>query len=185
MPLPNELIALMKFRLVNSFLTFPSVNDWIWAVILLLIYSLTVIPLGFNLQFLKAEIPNIGRKTMLRLILITLFIPATAEEIFFRVLLLPHKTEHVSMTSQWILGSISLILFIIYHPLNAAVFANYAKTTFSSFAFLASAAILAIVCTVSYLKSGSIYPPIILHWLFVLGWLLGLGGYRKLHRQSK
>lgn len=181
----NELVSLVKFRLVNSFLTLPSTNDWIWTTILLLIFSLIVIPLGFKLKFLKAEVPKVSWKILLRLILITLFLPATAEEIFFRVLLLPHKTEQASLENQWFFASISLILFIIYHPLNATFFIRNARTTFSSFAFLASAAILAIVCTISYLKSGSIYPPVILHWVFVVSWLLGFGGYQRLHNQSK
>jgi len=184
MPSLNELGSLIKSRLVNSFLTLPNSNDWIWTAILVLIFSLIVVPLGFKLKFLKAEIPKISSKVLIRLVLMTLFIPATAEEVLFRVLLLPHKSEQASISNQWIFGSISLILFIIYHPLNATFFIKNARTTFSSFAFLASAAVLAIVCTIAYLNSGSIYPPIVLHWVFVLGWLLGLGGYRKLHDQS-
>ena len=180
----NELIPLVQSRLVNSFLTLPSSNDWAWTAILLIIFSLIVIPLGFKFKFLKAEIPKVSWKIISRLILITLLFPTTAEEVFFRVLLLPHKAEQVSLTYQWIFGSISLILFIIYHPLNATFFIRNARTTFSSFVFLTSAATLAIVCTVAYLKSGSVYPPIVLHWIFVLGWLLGLGGYRRLHSQS-
>jgi predicted Abi (CAAX) family protease len=180
----NKMIVLIKSRLVNSLLTLPNSNDWIWTAILLLIFSLIVIPLGFKLKFLKAEIPKISSKILLRLVLITLFLPSMAEEVLFRVLLLPHKAEQASISDQWLFGSISLILFIIYHPLNATLFIKNARTTFSSFAFLTSAAILAIVCTIAYLNSGSIYPPVILHWVFVLGWLLGLGGYRRLHYQS-
>jgi len=181
----NELVSLIKFRIVNSFLTLPSWNDWVWTVILLVIFSLIVIPLGFNLKFLRIEIPNISSTVIFRLTLITLLFPATAEELFFRVLLLPHKIELASLTYQLISGSISLTLFIIYHPLNATFFIRNARTIFSNFAFLTSAAFLAIVCTIAYLKSGSIYPPIILHWIIVLGWLLGFGGYQSLHSQSK
>jgi predicted Abi (CAAX) family protease len=180
----HELDLLMRSRLIHSFSTLPSSSDWIWTIALLLILSLIVIPLGFKLEFLKAEIPKVSWKVISRLTLMTLFFPATAEEVFFRVLLLPHKTEQASLAYQWIFGGISLILFIIYHPLNATFFIRNARTIFSSFVFLTSAAILAIVCTIAYLKSGSIYPSIILHWIFVLGWLLGLGGYRKLHSQS-
>ncbi|WP_416350830.1 type II CAAX prenyl endopeptidase Rce1 family protein [Rivularia sp. UHCC 0363] len=130
---------------------------------------------------MRTEIPNISSTVIFRLTLITLLFPATAEELFFRVLLLPHKTEQAPLTYQLISASISLILFIIYHPLNAAFFIRNARTTFSNFVFLTSAAFLAIVCTIAYLKSGSIYPPVILHWVFVLGWLLGLGGYQRLY----
>jgi predicted Abi (CAAX) family protease len=174
----------MKFRLVQSFSTFPSVTDWMWTATLLLAFSLIAIPLGFRFKFLKAEIPKISWKVLLRLTLVSLFLPATAEEALFRVLLLPHKSEQASLAGQCLFGSISLILFIIYHPLNATFFIKSARTTFSNLAFLTSAAILGVVCSIAYLKSGSIYPPIILHWIFVLGWLLCLGGYRRLHIQS-
>jgi predicted Abi (CAAX) family protease len=180
----NELVFLVQSRLVNSFSTLPSSDDWAWTAILLLMFSLIFVPLGFKLNFLKAEIPDISWKIMFRLTLITLFLPATAEELFFRILILPHKTEQASLSYQWISGSISLILFVIYHPLNATFFMRSARTTFSSFAFLTSAVFLAVVCTLAYLKSGSIYPPVILHWIFVVSWLLLFGGYQKLHNQS-
>jgi predicted Abi (CAAX) family protease len=181
----NELVFLVQSRLVNSFLTIPNINDWVWTAVLLLIFSLIVVPLGFKLNFLKAGIPDISWKIMFRLTLMTLLLPATAEELFFRILLLPHKTEQVSLAYQWIAGGVSLMLFVVYHPLNATFFIRSARTIFSSFAFLTSAAMLAIVCTLAYLKSGSIYPPIILHWIFVLSWLLFFGGYQKLHKQSE
>jgi len=76
------------------------------------------------------------------------------------------------------------MLFVVYHPLNATFFAQNARAVFSSFPFLTLATILGIVCTVSYFQSGSIYPPIMLHWAFVLGWLLIFGGYRKLHYEA-
>lgn len=184
MPLPNNLISLIESRLVNSFLTLPSSSDWIWTAILLLISSLIIVPLGFKLKFLKAEAPQISWKTALRIALVTLVFPATLEELVFRVLLLPHNTEQASLINQLSFGSISLILFVIYHPLNATFFIKNARATFSNFTFLSFVAILAISCNLSYSKSGSIYPPIIIHWSFVLIWLLCLGGYQRLHDQS-
>jgi predicted Abi (CAAX) family protease len=183
-PSLNELGFLMKSRLAQSFSTFPSNSDWILTIALLLIFPLIVVPLGFRFKFLKVEIPKISLRVLLRVALVSLFFPAMAEEALFRVLLLPHKAEQASLASQLLFGSISLALFIIYHPLNATFFIKSAKTTFSSFAFLTSAAILGIVCSIAYFKSGSIYPPIILHWIFVLGWILCLGGYQRLHNQS-
>lgn len=177
----NKLVSLIKFRLMNSFFTFPNRNDWDLAIMLMVIFSLIVIPLGFKFNFFIIKIPNISSTVVFRLSLITLFFPAAAEELFFRVLLLPHRTEEVTLAYQLISASISLILFIIYHPLNANFLIRNARATFSNFVFLISTAILAIVCTIAYFKSGSIYPSIILHWIFVLVWLLVLGGYQRLH----
>jgi predicted Abi (CAAX) family protease len=177
----NEINLLVKSRLVNAVLSFPNSSDCFWSFILLLIFSSIVIPLGFSLDFLKFEVPKISWKVLLRVLLMTLFFPAAAEEAIFRVLLLPHKVEQASLATKCFLGSISLILFIVYHPLSARFFARNAQSTFNSFTFLTLAAILGAVCTVSYLQSGSIYPPMILHWILVLGWLLCLGGYRRLN----
>ncbi|MEH2168506.1 MAG: CPBP family glutamic-type intramembrane protease [Nostoc sp.] len=180
----SELSSLIKFRLINSVSTFINSNDWIWIITLFIIFSLVGIPLGFKLGLLRFEIAKISCKILLRTALITLIIPVAAEEAFFRVLLLPNKVEQASLVTNWLWGSISLILFVVYHPLNATFFIRNARATFNSFAFLTLAAILGIVCTIAYLKSGSIYPPVILHWVFVLGWLMGLGGYRRLHNQA-
>jgi len=35
-------------------------NDWVWTTILLLIFSLIVIPLGFKSKFLRIQIPKIS-----------------------------------------------------------------------------------------------------------------------------
>ena len=180
----GKLFDLIKSRLAISFLTLPSNEDWVGTTLLLIIFSLIVIPLGLKLKFLRIEIPKISSKALVRLVLMTLFLPAALEEVFFRVLLLPHKSEQVSLSNQFFLIIVSLVLFIVSHPLNAIFFRRNAKTTFNSFAFLTFAAILGVVCTIAYLKSGSIYPPIILHWIFVLGWLLGFGGYQRLYQEA-
>lgn len=183
-PLLNNLISLMKFRLINSILTLPNNDDWLWTFMLLLVFSLIVIPLGFKSGFLRYEIPAISWKVRFRTIALVLLLPATVEEVLFRVLPLPHQLEQKTLITQCLFGSISLILFVIYHPLNAVLLFRNAKETFTDFIFLTYAALLGIVCTIAYFKSGSIYPPITLHWIVVLGWLLGLGGYQKLHSQS-
>lgn len=116
--------------------------------------------------------------------MLTLLFPATAEELFFRVLFLPHQIEQASDDSQYFWAIISLILFVIYHPLNASLFMRNAKKTFSSFFFLISATILGIICAIAYLGSGSIYPSIVIHWIVVVIWLLCFGGYQKLNYES-
>ncbi|MEL6439707.1 MAG: CPBP family glutamic-type intramembrane protease [Cyanobacteria bacterium J06621_8] len=130
---------------------------------------------------MEIENSQITFKTIFRTILIALFFPAIVEEVFFRVLFLAHSTENTSIFNQYFFVIISLMIFVVYHPLNAYLFVYNARKTFNSFVFLTSAAILGIVCTIAYLKSGSIYPPVIIHWIIVIFWLLIFGGYRKLY----
>ena len=113
--------------------------------------------------------------------LVTLIFPSMAEEIFFRVLPLPHPPSQGTSIYTGLAVCISLALFVLYHPFNAAIFMKSARPTFYSFSFLSLALLLGIVCTVAYLKSGSIYPPTFLHWVIVVFWLFCFGGYRRLY----
>jgi len=152
--------------------------------VLLLVFALVVISFGFQSKFLQLEIPNLPVKAKLQIILVALFFPAVVEEAFFRVLLLPHTSEQISVIKQCCFAIASLILFIVYHPLNAYLFVHNARQTFNSFAFLISATILGIVCTIAYLISVSIYPSIMIHWIVVIFWLLVFGGHQKLEREN-
>ncbi len=99
--------------------------------------------------------------------------PGLNEELIFRALLIPHPSETVSRNKRWIWITLSLILFILYHlhPFTPAFF----KTS----VFILGAGLVGGVCTLSYLRSGSIWGAIVLHWLIVVIWLLIFGGLRK------
>lgn len=45
--------------------------------------------------------------------------------------------------------------------------------------FLVLVTLLGIVCTITYLKSGSVWLPILFHWLMVVVWIIFLGGWQK------
>ncbi|MBD1922358.1 CPBP family intramembrane metalloprotease [Microcoleus sp. FACHB-831] len=165
-------------RLITAILTIPATQDWIYAALLLLIYAVISLPIGLKYRFIQFDIQS-SRKIVAAVMLGALVMPGITEELFFRVLLLPHPTENASLAAQLIWGSISLIVFIVYHPLN--IFAPGHDVTFRNPVFLLLAALLGIVCTVSYLQSGSLWPPVVIHWLIVVVWLLLLGGYRELH----
>jgi predicted Abi (CAAX) family protease len=77
-------------------------------------------------------------------------------------------------------SSLSLSLFIIYHPLNASLFYHQAQKLFRQPIFLFLAGLLGIACTISYSLTGSLWPPVIIHWLVVIIWLSLLGGQQQL-----
>jgi predicted Abi (CAAX) family protease len=39
--------------------------------------------------------------------------------------------------------------------------------------FLVQVTLLGLACSLAYLVSGSIWPPVLIHWLTVVVWLLG------------
>jgi predicted Abi (CAAX) family protease len=94
--------------------------------------------------------------------------PAITEELFFRALLLPRTSENVSISVLLLWGCISLLLFVIYHPLNTVSFFPRGANTFFDFVFLLLAALLGIICSITYLQSGSLWTAVVIHWLTVV-----------------
>ncbi|NEP52157.1 MAG: CPBP family intramembrane metalloprotease [Moorea sp. SIO3C2] len=190
-------------RLMAGILTFPDGQAWAIVVILIMIYGLIALPIGLRNGFLqldqnlltidnyplsplfrKTDVSAVNLKTswhpVLKIMITALFTPAIAEEIFFRVLLLPHPSEHPSLISLSAWSTVSLVIFVIYHPLNAITFYPAARETFFKPIFLFLATLLGIICTIAYLQSGSIWTAVVIHWLFVVIWLIGLGGKKRL-----
>ncbi|NET82321.1 MAG: CPBP family intramembrane metalloprotease [Moorea sp. SIO1F2] len=190
-------------RLMAGILTFPDGQAWVIVVILIVIYGLIALPIGLRNGFLqldqnlltidnpplsplfrKTDLNAVNVKTswhpVLKIMITALFTPAILEEIFFRVLLLPHPSENPSLISIYAWSTVSLFIFVIYHPLNAITFYPAARETFFKPIFLFLATLLGIICTIAYIKSGSIWTAVVIHWLFVVIWLIGLGGKSRL-----
>ena len=144
-------------------------------------FTIIALPIGFQGGFLQIEVLRASWRTITGIIAMSLFMPAIAEELFFRVLLLPQTTESLSASGVWLWVSSSLAMFVVYHPLNALSFFPRGLNTFFNIVFLALAALLGIVCSLVYIQSSSLWPPVVIHWLAVVIWLLLLGGYRKLY----
>ena len=175
----NIITLLIKERIINASLTIPSREDWAELLLWLLIYTAIALLLGFRFDFLQVNFLPFWNRG-LKIIIISLFFPAIVEEILFRVVLLPHPSEQASTIdlSSWVL--ISLILFLIAHPLNGMTFSPNKKEVFFQPIFLVLAFLLGVVCTILYCNSGSVWTAVIFHWLIVSVWLACLGGSQKL-----
>ena len=166
--------------LIKAIFTLPDQKAIVYAIILLLIYGLIVLPLGFYLKFLEFEIVTNWQK-ILQITVTSLFAPAILEEIFFRILILPPPSEKLDLIFLFGLILLGLLLFVIYHPLNAYLFFPPARRTFYNPVFLFFAFLLGLICSISYLQSGSLWIPVAIHWLIVIIWLLVLGGLKQLN----
>ena len=147
-------------------------------IILVGVYVLFASILGWRTGFLSWKPQPVT--TVVRVTIASLFAPAILEELFFRVVLLPYPSD-VSFKSYLLRSALSLLLFIIYHPLNALTFFPQGKQVFFDRIFLILAASLGIVCTVTYWQTGSIWLPVLIHWVTVAVWLSYLGGLNKLN----
>ncbi|MEO0488081.1 MAG: hypothetical protein AAFZ49_00815, partial [Cyanobacteria bacterium J06659_2] len=90
----------------------------------------------------------------------------------------PSEGATISAFFAW--GLVSLGVFIVSHPLNAIVFFPTRRTTFFDPIFLTLAGLLGGICTLAYGLSGSLWPPVLLHWVIVVIWLLLFGGERRI-----
>ena len=90
--------------------------------------------------------------------------------------MLPHKERAVSTYPLLFYAAFSILLFIALHPINAMTINHPAYTMFTNSLFLSLAALMAIACTITYIKTGSLWVPIAIHWLTVLVWVFLLSG---------
>ncbi|MEZ2233617.1 type II CAAX prenyl endopeptidase Rce1 family protein [Microcoleus sp.] len=173
-------LALLAHRVTMAVSTMPDRTDWLITLLLLMAYSAIALPIGFWSGFLKVDRQTSWR-TIIGVTVGCLFSPGISEEIWFRVLMLPHKQENASGLTLGLWVSLSLALFIVYHPLNGLTFYPVGRSTFLNPVFLLLAALLGVACSIAYLQSGSVWPAVLIHWLAVTVWLLLLGGYRRLY----
>ncbi len=168
------------FTRVISALTYPlSPEDWYLSLGLLLSYGIIVLSIGFKSGFLTWQLVDISPKKCFQ-ILQLFFLPAFIEELVFRVILLPHPFEGVYGIEWLFWVTLSLSLFIVYHPLNALLFYPQGRNLFRKPIFLVFAGLLGIICAISYTITASLWPPVVIHWLIVVIWLFFLGGEQKL-----
>jgi predicted Abi (CAAX) family protease len=162
-------------RLTKAILTLPGWQECLWAIALLLLYGLVYLPIGFMTNFLDWEVQFSFWKVV-SVLASAFLMPGLNEELMFRVLLIPHPTESVNPFVRWFWICFSWIAFLLYHPFNIMF---GAPTFFSSPVFLLGAGLLGLICTIAYLGSGSLWIPVVIHWLIVVVWLLLLGGLEQ------
>jgi predicted Abi (CAAX) family protease len=173
-------ISILLNRVLAS-LKIPTQQDWLVLGVTLLVYSIIAIPFGLKSGFLQLQIWSSNITDKLLLTLRCLFLPGISEELFFRVLIIPHPIEITNWFIWALWALLSLVLFIIYHPLNAKTFFKQADATFFNRIFLFLATLLGIACTVAYALTGSLLIIVMIHWIVVVIWLIIFGGMKKLN----
>ena len=124
-------------------------------------------------EFSLSELPV---SKILLLALVAVVTPSLPEEVLYRVLLLPHPNEQVSLTVRLLWSGGALFVFVAAHPLLALTAWPRSRRIFYRGSFLAIVALLGTVCTLAYFATGSLWAPVALHWATVVGWKLFYGG---------
>jgi predicted Abi (CAAX) family protease len=180
----SEVLAKVLLRLWSGLSALPTGFGWLSAIGLLVSYGIVALGFGWKTGFLQfdRQLQRPWWRESLFLIQL-LILPATIEEILFRLLLIPHPIETATSTEIgfWSIGS--LLAFILYHPLNALTFYPAGKPTFMDWRFLTLAGLLGAVCAISYYTTGSLWPSILIHWIVVTSWIEFFGGRRMLSQK--
>ncbi len=142
------------------------------------------VPIGIVSGLLHPSWPTLSAGGALLTALTILLHPAFSEELVFRVLMLPRRLESVSRARLYTTIAIALCLYVVAHPLNAYFFWPAALPIFGNPFYLAMTTLLGLTCITAYLMSGSIWLPVLIHWLTVTLWLLLLGGQALLRYAS-
>lgn len=173
------MFSVLLYRVQMAVSTIPEGKAGAIALLLLCCYAVVALPIGFQSGFLQGH--RCDDHIIPKVLFTALWTPAITEELLFRVLLFPHPSESANLGIQLLWGILSLILFILYHPLNALTFYPAGLRTFFHPVFLTLAALLGLICTLSYAQSGSLWPPVFIHWVIVVLWLLVFGGYQRVN----
>lgn len=160
--------------------TVPTLGAWVGCVGLYVGFLITVFLLRTRTGFPQFSFPPATSARPLPLALGLLLHPSLTEEALFRVLLLPRPGTGVLRGTDLVLAAVSLSAFVLWHPLNGVFFRKSARRLFTRVDFLLAAASLGLVCTLAYWISGSLWPPVLMHWLTVSGWFMFFGGQRDL-----
>ncbi|XOF32521.1 MAG: type II CAAX prenyl endopeptidase Rce1 family protein [Candidatus Electrothrix sp. YB6] len=165
------MLRTIKNNLLAGYRISP-LQEWKFSLALMTIFGGIAVAVGsagslYQLEMLQSR--------MMYFLPFSLFLfPAFLEESFFRGILIPHNTKEKGPAAGLLFTLLSAALFTAWHPLNALTVNPGASELFLNPSFLAIAFCLGIVCSLSYIRSRSLWTPIIMHWLVI--WVLFLGG---------
>lgn len=147
---------------------------------IVIVYAALALVLGRRSGFLPLGLRWRTPGPLLRAAVFLLLMPSLTEELLFRVLLLPHPLEGTNPFSTVAWGVLSVGLFVAYHPLAGRTWYRPGREVFEDPRFLVQCSVLGVACVVAYAFTGSLWAPVLIHWLAVTTWLEPLQGRSRL-----
>jgi predicted Abi (CAAX) family protease len=156
-------VVMAKLR--AAFFTLPTARGWLETLLLFAAFAVVAIPIAYTNHFFSTPI---AFTIWLPMAFTAFFIPSLLEEFIWRVLLVPRPGEKYF----WRFGMLSLVCYVLAHPLGAWLFRPTARDIFYTPAFLFLAALLGLTCLVAYARTKSLWANVVIHWFVVALWLL-------------
>ena len=161
----------VRRRLVAALTTAPTPVGWTRVGRVALVGIPTMLLIAWFGGLVHVEPVPLGLR-WLRVAATALIVPAFAEEMMFRALLVPPPDHPMSPALEVAL----VALFVAWHPLQALTFGPPWAAAFLDPWFLATVAALGATLVRVYRVTGSVWPCVTLHWSVVVLWKLILGG---------
>ncbi len=165
--------SLVFSRIIASLRRVPDRSDWQQTALTVTVLTplLAVCVLGSATMHWQ---PTFDAGT-LRLALVALFAPAFGEELLFRAALIPRRgADQDAMPTMPVLAQ--TVAFVLWHPLQVLLFGGARAVMFLDPFFLLATALLGLACGRLYWVTQSVWPPVAVHWLVVVGWKALAGG---------
>jgi len=109
-------------------------------------------------------------EAMSTIFLTAFFVPALVEELVFRGWL---------RDGEPLVAGLSMIAFVLWHPVQYLLGSPFAHPAFIEPGFLALVGVLGFACTLSRLRSGTIWTGVVIHWGAAVVWLTLFAGSRS------
>ena len=113
------------------------------------------------------QLAPVDRSQMATLWLSAFLMPSLLEELVFRGWL-PRGAPVPALAS--------FLAFVLWHPLQVWLNLPFARPEFTRPGFLMVVATLGFACTMTRVRSGSLWPGVVIHWGVVVTWLALFGG---------
>ncbi len=162
--------------MILSLGTWPNGKLWLECLRAFGVYAGIALFVGLCLGHFKLGLCHDPPVRLLRFAAIALLVPSLSEELVFRAILLPDPKQIASSGSGLVRTFTALALFVVWHPINGLLLKTEASQTFLDPVFLLLATLLGGCCTFVYLRTGSIWPSTLIHWLSLVSWKAFLGG---------
>lgn len=157
-------------RVRAALIATPSIADWRFLLLDMLWLAPVLAVFGWIGGFVHPT-PTVEPLALARFALIAFFVPALAEEVVFRAVLLPPPSARPTLLRR----AVAVAAFVAWHPLQVLWFGQEWGVVVLNPWFLMAVAALGTATTRLYLRTGSLWPAIVLHWVVVVAWK-ALGG---------
>ena len=176
MSAPLKRLQTLRLRALRALTTWPNARAWRDSGWALLWFALFALATGFATRFFQAQPTAMPPLKFLGVMVILFVFPGITEELIFRGLVLPHPSEDGFEPRRRRSLVVSILIFIVWHIGNAWLIFPAARPVFWDWRFLLIVTGLGWACGWSYQRTGSIWPPVIIHWFIVVVWKACLGG---------